>query len=91
MPAALSETERDLIAERTRSGLEATGERLLALWWEYIRRETPEVRFVKAPGKLKTFTQHNQGQNLPDFDYDCNRSHGRAKAIRICKNAVATS
>ncbi len=59
---------------------DAAGSRLFALWWEYNRGETPEARFVKALDKPETITQHNQGQNPPDFDYDFNRNYGRKPA-----------
>lgn len=55
----------------------ATRERLVALWEEYDRAETPEARVAKALDKLETCLQHVQGSNPPGFDYGFNLAYGR--------------
>lgn len=50
---------------------------ILSLWDEYEAAATPEAKAVKALDKLETLLQHNQGSNLPDFDYGFNLGYGR--------------
>lgn len=52
-------------------------QKLVALWDEYEAATTPEARLAKALDKLETILQHNQGMNLPDFDYRFNLHYGR--------------
>lgn len=49
---------------------------LLALWEEYEAAATSEAKVVKALDKIETITQHNQGANPPDFDYEFNIQYG---------------
>lgn len=56
---------------------EDQGEVLLALWHEYNACSTPEAKLVKALDKAETITQHSQGKNPPDFDYEFNLEYGK--------------
>jgi putative hydrolases of HD superfamily len=51
--------------------------RLLALWDEYDRADTPEARIAKALDKLETCLQHVEGANPPGFDFAFNLRYGR--------------
>jgi putative hydrolases of HD superfamily len=51
--------------------------RLVALWDEYDRAETPEARIAKGLDKLETCLQHVEGANPPGFDYAWNLGYGR--------------
>lgn len=57
---------------------EGDRDRIVGLWQEYDRGQTPEARLVKALDKAETILQHNQGDNPPDFDYDFNLTYGAA-------------
>jgi Predicted hydrolases of HD superfamily len=51
--------------------------RLLPIWWEYNKGETPEAKLAKSLDKMETIIQHNQGKNPPDFDYAFNLQYGK--------------
>lgn len=72
-----SEKERAAMLELSHSLPEEIRAELLALWDEYDQAATPEAKIIKALDKLETIIQHNQGENLPGFDYRFNLAYGQ--------------
>jgi 5'-deoxynucleotidase YfbR-like HD superfamily hydrolase/predicted nucleotidyltransferase len=56
--------------------------RFMGLWEEYELGQTPEAMFVKGLDKLETIIQHNQGRNVPGFDYGFNLGYGQKHTSR---------
>jgi putative hydrolases of HD superfamily len=56
----------------------AVRERLVALWDEYDRAESPEARVAKGIDRLETCLGHLEGANPAGFDYRFNLGYGRA-------------
>lgn len=56
---------------------EGIRQEIIALWDDYEAAASSEARVAKALDKLETLLQHNQGANLPDFDYAFNLKYGR--------------
>ena len=56
--------------------------RLLALWEEYDRGETPEAALAKGLDKIKTMVQHVTGTQQPDFDYLWNLGYGVSRTAQ---------
>lgn len=50
--------------------------RLLALWEEYERGDSPEAELAKGLDKIETMVQHVTGAQAPGFDYLWNLGYG---------------
>jgi len=71
------EAEREGLRQLLEGLDPALAGRIGALWEEYVAAATPEARAVKAMDKCETIMQHNQGLNVPGFDYGFNLDYGR--------------
>lgn len=60
---------------------EDIGKEIYSLCREYNEAKTKEAQLIKALDKIETITQHNQGLNPNDFDYEFNLNYGK----KYCK------